>query len=189
MGRRLKIALSKRTIERQGKIYDAIENAWYKYLDEHELTFVPNHLDQDFDAIAHSVDCYIITGGDNRLIRRKTERRMIISMMKLGKPVIGICHGCFLLTKFLGGTVNKKEGHRDGVEHSVIYNNTEHMVNSYHRYYINTLPSNTQILAVDNDNHCEAWIDGNLAGVVWHPERMESGWVPPEIGKLFGKST
>jgi gamma-glutamyl-gamma-aminobutyrate hydrolase PuuD len=183
----MKIALSKRTIERQGKIYDAIENAWYQYLDGHELTFIPNRLDQDFDSIADSVDCFIVTGGDNRLIRRKTERRMVIAMMKRNKPVVGICHGAFLLTKFLGGTTGRKEGHRDG-EHAVIYNGQEHMVNSFHRFHIDTLPSSAQILAVDPDGDCEAWLDHNIAGIVWHPERMETGWVPPEIGILFGKT-
>ena len=183
----MKIALSKRTIERQGKIYDAIENTWYKYLDGHKLTFIPNRLDQDFDAIAESVDCFIVTGGDNRLVRRKTERRMVIAMMKRNKSVVGICHGAFLLTKFLGGSLDKKCGHRSG-EHTVTYQKQDYIVNSSHRYHIAKLPSSSQILAVDPDGHCEAWLDHNIAGVVWHPERLESGWVPPEIGILFGKT-
>jgi GMP synthase-like glutamine amidotransferase len=131
----MKIALSKRTIEKQGKIYDAIENSWYSYLEGNELNFIPNRLDQDFDAIADSVDCFIVTGGDNRIIRRKTERRMIIAMMKRNKPIVGICHGAFLLTKFLGGTTGRKDGHRDG-EHHVKYHGHDYPVNSYHRYHI-----------------------------------------------------
>ena len=47
----MKIALSKRTISKNGGIYDAIETAWYEYLKGHELVFVPNRLDQDFDAL------------------------------------------------------------------------------------------------------------------------------------------
>lgn len=183
----MKIALSKRTIERRGNIYDAIENAWYGYLNDHELTFVANRLDQDFDEIAEAVDCFIITGGDNRLIRRKIERKMTIVMMKRNKPVVGICHGAFLLTKLLGGTVGRKDGHREGT-HEVTYDGQQYTVNSYHRYCIETLPSSAQILAVDNDGHCEAWIDHNIAGIVWHPERLDSGWIPVEIGKIIGKT-
>ena len=188
MGRRLKIALSKRTILKNGGVYDAIENSWYDYLKEHELVFVPNRLDQDFDALAESVDGYIITGGDNQLIRRKTERRMIIAMMKRNKPVVGVCHGCFLLTKFLGGTLGRKDGHKDG-EHNVKYHGHDYLVNSYHRFHIETLPTSAQILATDLDGHCEAWLDYNTAGIVWHPERLESGWIPDELKRFFGKTS
>jgi hypothetical protein len=31
----------------------------------------------------------------------------------------------------------------------------------------------------------EAWIDGKLAGVVWHPERMDNPWLPDEIHNLL----
>jgi hypothetical protein len=33
----------------------------------------------------------------------------------------------------------------------------------------------------------EAWIDGPLAGVVWHPERMNQPWLPDEIEDLLFK--
>lgn len=180
----MKIALSLRTIERQGKIYDAIENVWNEYLKGHELILVPNRLDQDFDKLADSVNLFILTGGDNRKIRRMTERRMVISMMKCNKPIIGICHGAFLLTKFLGGQVGRKPGHTD-TEHTVTYNNQKRTVNSSHKSYILTLPNSAKILASDSDGHCEAWIDHNIAGVVWHPERMNPSWIPSEIANFF----
>jgi gamma-glutamyl-gamma-aminobutyrate hydrolase PuuD len=37
------------------------------------------------------------------------------------------------------------------------------------------------VLATDPDGNCEAWIDGKMAGIVWHPERMYSPFVPAEI--------
>ena len=184
----LKIALSKRTIQRQGKVYDAIEDAWYKFLSEHELTFIPNRLDQDFDLLLEDVDLLILTGGDNRPIRRRTERRAVIAMLKRNKPVIGVCHGAFLLTKFLGGTVEKIQGHQNSI-HKVIHNNCEYTVNSSHRYGISSLPSSAKVLATDEQGRCEAWIDHNISGIVWHPERLEDGFIPPEIGVFFGKTT
>jgi gamma-glutamyl-gamma-aminobutyrate hydrolase PuuD len=183
----MNIAVSKRTILLRGNIYDAIEDSWYSYFKDHNLTFIANRLDQDFDKLAENVDCFVITGGDNKKIRRSTERRMTVAMMKLNKPVIGICHGAFFLTKFLGGKLDKKEGHRTG-EHTVTYKEQEYLVNSSHRYYIKSLPSNAQILATDADGDPEAWIDHNFAGVVWHPERLESGWIPTEIAKFFEKT-
>jgi GMP synthase-like glutamine amidotransferase len=183
----MKITLSKRTIERQGKLYDAIENAWYDYLKGHDLTFMPNRLDQDFELLAENSNVFIITGGDNRPIRRQTERRMTIAMLKRNKPVVGVCHGAFLLTKFIGGTTSRKDGHRDG-EHNVTYHGHDFTVNSYHRFHINILPSSTKVLATDVDGHCEAWIDHNIAAVVWHPERMQPSWIPDEIAKLIGIS-
>jgi gamma-glutamyl-gamma-aminobutyrate hydrolase PuuD len=107
-------------------------------------------------------------------------------MMKQQKPIIGVCHGAFLLTDILGGTVEKKDGHRDGVEHSVRYNNQEFVVNSYHGLYIKTPHASATVLATDYDGDCEAWIDNNLAGVVWHPERMDNPWMPEEIIQLIG---
>ena len=183
----MKIALSKRTIERDGKIYDAIENTWYTFLSGHDLTFIPNRLDQDFELLAENADIFIITGGDNRPVRRRTERKMLIAMLKRNKPVVGVCHGAFLLTKFLGGTTGRKDGHR-GVIHKVIHNKFEYSVNSSHRYYIKTLPKSAQILATDEDGHCEAWIDHNIAGIVWHPERDKDGFIPSELVSFFGKN-
>jgi gamma-glutamyl-gamma-aminobutyrate hydrolase PuuD len=48
------------------------------------------------------------------------------------------------------------------------------------------LHSNGKVLVTDKDNNIEAWIDNNIAGVVWHPERMETPWLPIEITNLLG---
>ena len=152
---------------------------------EHTLFFVPNRLDQDFNALADQLDCFIITGGDDRLIRRTTELRLATAMMLRKKPILGICHGCFLLTDTLGGTVGKKDGHRNGVEHSVQYNGKDVIVNSYHGLCITKPHATATVLATDADGDCEAWIDGNVAGVVWHPERMTEPFLPDEIVNLI----
>jgi gamma-glutamyl-gamma-aminobutyrate hydrolase PuuD len=183
----MKIALSQRTIIQNGKIYDSIERVWYDYLKDHDLTFIPNRLDQDFELIAENADVLVLTGGDNSPIRRQTERRAAIAMLKRNKRIVGVCHGAFLLTKFLGGTTGRKLGHKDGT-HKVVHNGCEYLVNSNHRNYIITLPKSAKIIATDEDGHCEAWVDHNIAAVVWHPERMESDWIPDEIAGFFGKN-
>jgi len=173
----------------RGRAYDSIEHGWYSYLRDHTLVFVPNRLDQDFETLADQLDALIITGGDDRVLRRTTELKLATNMMIRQKPIIGVCHGAFLLTDILGGTVGKKDGHRDGVEHMVLYNKQEFAVNSYHGLYIKTPHNSATVLATDHDGDCEAWIDNNLAGVVWHPERMGAPWLPSEIDNLLLKKS
>jgi gamma-glutamyl-gamma-aminobutyrate hydrolase PuuD len=183
----MNIGLSQRVLKFRGRPYDSIEHCWYQYLKGHEITLIPNILEQDFSALANHLDCLIITGGDNRLIRRATEEKLASEMILQNKPILGICHGCFLLTERLGGTISKKDGHRNGVHHTVTYRNQDIMVNSYHGLYIKLPHSSAKVLAVDSDGDCEAWIDGMIAGVVWHPERMSVPFLPKEIHKLIFK--
>jgi len=183
----MKIGLSQRIIKFRGRPYDSIEHCWYQYLKGHDITLIPNILEQDFLSLANKLDCFIITGGDNRLIRRNTELKLASEMMLQSKPIIGICHGCFLLTERLGGTVSKKDGHRDGVQHTVKYRNQDIMVNSYHGLNIKLPHASATVLATDADGDCEAWIDGKIAGVVWHPERMTDPFLPEEIQNLITK--
>ena len=180
----LKIALTQRVLYHKGRAYDSIEHGWYRYLSNHTLSFIPNRLDQDFEQLADSHDCLIITGGDDSAIRRTVEFKLATAVMKQQKPILGICHGAFLLTDALGGRVDQCEGHMD-TEHAVEYFGLEHTVNSYHTQAITQLHSSATGLVYDNNGHCEAWIDQCVAGVVWHPERMEQPWLPSEISILL----
>jgi gamma-glutamyl-gamma-aminobutyrate hydrolase PuuD len=179
----MKIALTQRVLYHKGRAYDSIEHGWYRYLKEHTLIFVPNRLDQDFQKIADECDCLIITGGDDSTIRRTTELKLAKMVMALYKPVLGVCHGAFLLTDVLGGTVAQVDGHAD-TEHPVHYNGKTFLVNSHHSQTITRLHSSATCLTIDDQGNCESWIDGNLAGVVWHPERMQDPWLPTEIANL-----
>ncbi len=180
----MKLGLTQRIFYHKNRVYDSIEHGWYHYLKNHSLIFVPNDLNQDFHAVADNIDALIITGGDDSAVRRVTELRLSSVMMKLHKPILGICHGAFLLTDVLGGRVTPCHGHMD-VEHSVEYLSGKKLVNSYHTQTISLLHSSGQGLAWDADGNCEAWIDGNISGVVWHPERMTDPWIPTEISNRF----
>lgn len=100
------------------------------------------------------------------------------------KPIIGVCHGAFLLTDVLGGIVGPSEGHMD-TEHDIDYFGQKISVNSYHTQSITQLHASGKILATDQQGNCEAFIDRNLAGIVWHPERSLEPWMPPEIANLL----
>lgn len=180
----MRVGLTQRVIYHKGRAYDSIEQAWYGHLARHHMVFVANDPEQDFEALADDLDALIITGGDDSAIRRVTELRIGSAMMKCHKPILGICHGAFLLTDVLGGIVAQCHDHME-TEHEVHYNGITHRVNSYHSQAIERLHSSGRILVTDDDGRCEAWIDGLIAGVVWHPERMVKPWIPVEINNLF----
>jgi len=180
----LKIGLTQRVLFHKERAYDAIEHGWYSYLKDHTLVFIPNNVDQDFSKLADDIDLLIITGGDDNPVRTITELRIATLMLKFNKPIIGICHGAFLLTDTLGGKNGYTIGHVD-TEHVVQYNKKFYRVNSYHDMCIKEAPYKATVLCTDVGGNCEAWIDQKIAAVVWHPERMDKPWLPDEIQVLL----
>jgi gamma-glutamyl-gamma-aminobutyrate hydrolase PuuD len=180
----MNIGLTQRVLYHNKQAYDSIDRNWYDYYKDHTLFCIPNNINQDFKKLASQLDCLVITGGDDSAIRRTTELKIATEMMKLQKPIIGICHGCFLLQDVLGGVIDEIDNHHN-TEHDVIYNGESHKVNSYHSLCIKQIHSTGQVLVRDEEGNIEAWIDNNMAGVVWHPERMKSPWLPKEICELY----
>ena len=180
----MKIGLSQRILYHKGRAYDSLEHGWYSYLKEHALFAIPNRLDHDFNLLADNLDAFIITGGDDSMLRRTVETKLAAQLLTRNKPIIGICHGAFLLTDLLGGIVSDIANHSNTI-HEVKYAGQTYSVNSYHTLCIDTPHSRAQVLAVDPEGHCESWIDGNIAAVVWHPERMLTPWIPDEIRNLL----
>jgi gamma-glutamyl-gamma-aminobutyrate hydrolase PuuD len=180
----MNIGLTQRIFYHKQRSYDSLEHGWYSFLDGHNLVPIANNIDQDFKKIAESLDLLIITGGNDPTPRRITETKLATEVMKLKKPILGICHGAFLLTDLLGGTIEDCSYHMD-TEHLVTTRDGVHTVNSYHDYQISKPHNTATVLARDIEGNCEAWIDGTLAGVVWHPERMEIPFLPKEIVSLI----
>lgn len=181
---KLRIGLTQRVLYHRGRAYDALEHGFYQFLDGHKLVFIPNTQDQDFEELTDSLDCLIITGGDDSTVRRRTELRVATIMMQSFKPILGICHGAMLLVDVLGGTVCGIDGHSDTV-HEVNYAGRRIVVNSHHDQTICRTHGAAQTLVTDDDGNCEAWIDGLLAGIVWHPERMKAPFIPAEIQQVI----
>ena len=180
----MKIGLTQRVLYHQGRAYDSLEHAWYKFLDGHKPVFIPNTLDQDFAELTEELDCVIITGGDDSTIRRATELKLASAMMMSYKPILGICHGAFLLTDVLGGQVFPINGHLD-CTHEIDYQGRTIQVNSYHNQGIVRTHNTAKTLAQDSQGNTEAWIDGGMAGIVWHPERMSEPFIPAEIQQIM----
>jgi len=182
----LKLGLSQRVLLHKNRAYDALEHGWYSYLKAHTLFPIANRPEQDFNDLANELDAFIITGGDDSTVRRLTEVRLATQMIARRKPVIGICHGAFLLTEILGGQIGEIEGHSN-TEHLINYFGELRIVNSHHTFCITQPHDSAVVLANDDQGNCEAWINGNIAGIVWHPERMLVPWIPDEIAQLLGK--
>ena len=182
----MKIGLTQRILVHNGQAYDSTQHGWYSYLKGHTLVPIANRTDQDFEQLAVDLDAVIITGGDDLALRRTVELKLAGQMTLRRKPVVGVCHGAFLLTEVLGGTVEDVIGHYNTV-HDINYFGDIIVVNSYHTLAIAELHRSGTVLATDEDGHCEAWIDGQTAGVAWHPERMKEPWIPDEIKNLLFK--
>jgi GMP synthase-like glutamine amidotransferase len=181
----MKIALTQRIFYHKQRAYDGLEHGWYSFLKEHTLFPIANNLEQDFKKIALENDLLIITGGNDPTVRRITETKLSTEFIKLKKPVLGICHGAFLLTNLLGGSVEECDYHMD-TDHNIISNGDIVSVNSYHNLQIKKLHTTAKVLAEDPEGFCEAWIDGTIAGIVWHPERMITPYLPKDIISLTG---
>ena len=180
----MKIGLTQRVLFHKERAYDSIEHGWYSYLKDHTLVFIANQLEQDFLALARDLDALVITGGDAAPIRLITEIRIATAMLHCNKPIIGVCHGAFLLTETLGGYNGYIDGHSN-TDHVVQYKQQSYQVNSYHNMCIKRVPPKAQVLCIDASGNCEAWIDQKIAAVVWHPERMSNPWLPDEIQSLL----
>ena len=143
----------------------------------------------DYDGLAEELDLLIITGGRNEDIRVITETEIATSMVSMGKPVLGICHGAFLLTHILGGQVDGDKEQHFFSEHTNYYDTQgrEVTVNSSHTVFIKNKPPGAQILCTDPEGDCESWIKDNICAIVWHPERMESDNNEYPLDKLFAK--
>ena len=176
----MKIGLTQRVLLHRGQAYDSLDHSWYEYLQGHTLVPIPNRLCSPFPDI----DLLIITGGDDHPVRNQIEHELVNSMLSRDLPVIGICHGCQLLTQRLGGFVVPVADHQD-CYHEVIYQDQPRLVNSYHNLRIERSPPAATVLASDPDGYPEAWIQERIAGVMWHPERMTQPWIPQEIQLLL----
>jgi N5-(cytidine 5'-diphosphoramidyl)-L-glutamine hydrolase len=176
----MRIGLTQRVLLHRGRAYDSLEHSWYEFLQGHTLVSIPNRL----PVSCPDIDVLIVTGGDDHPVRNQVEHELIDHMRSRNVPVIGICHGCQLLTTKLGGSVVPVDDHQDSY-HEVFYQGEPYLVNSYHTLRIQQPPSDATVLARDPDGYVEAWISGRTAGIMWHPERMQQPWIPQEIQQLL----
>ena len=178
----VKIVVSQEEYIKFGKSFDALERNYYAFLGDHEIIPVPNIIKvPDYDY-----DCLLLTGGPDSPARHKTENLLFAHGFKKQVPIIGICHGAFVINDLCGGKHGRVQGHIDCDVEITMYDK-KHKVKCYHQQCIKALGKNMTAIAHDNKGNIEAFKHDKhpIYGVVWHPERMKNPVLPDEIKKLL----
>lgn len=159
----------------------------------------------DPSSVAETIDGFLIPGGGDidpvyfsekqypvakPVSRERTdfEIALLKNIMKIKKPVFGICYGMQLINVVFGGSLYNDIGSQFGGtidhtrgEHRIVGHgnliNGEFIVNSSHHQAVKRLGKGLAVCAVSGDDLVEA-ISLNdypfLCGFQWHPERSDS---------------
>lgn len=179
----MNIAITQRTTEINGFTYDCTSHAWYTFLHGHNIRPISNR--ETFDI--STVDMLILSGGNDSTERKNTEGYLVNDAINEDIPILGVCHGAFMLNKYFDGTNMHIEGHHN-TKHPVELEGHMYMnINSYHSIGIHKLGKQLEEIGNDTDGHCEAFKhrDFRIWGVVWHPERMDTVLLPSGIRDMI----
>jgi gamma-glutamyl-gamma-aminobutyrate hydrolase PuuD len=160
----------------------------------HTLSPIPNNLDH-YDQAEHIVansDIVVFTGGNSMVpgtwqyneARLATDDLTLDLALRYNKPILGISRGCQFLNIKFGGSISPNENHQE--DHNVYYNETTVSVCSRHEEILSTIPSLATVLVTDESGNCESWQLDNMITVLWHPERMNTHWLPDEAYDILG---
>ena len=176
----MKIGITQRQILINNIPYDCLEQGWFRLFRQHEIIIIPNLVNLDLD-----IDMLVFSGGDTTEDRHLTELHCYQHALDTGIPVLGVCHGAFLLNLLYDGTNGTTQDHHN-TAHLITMNNNEYTVNSYHRMCISELGEALVPLAWAN-NSVEAFrhLTRPHWGVVWHPERMDNPVIPKDLERLI----
>jgi gamma-glutamyl-gamma-aminobutyrate hydrolase PuuD len=170
--------------------FDCLERSWYNFLGNHQL--IPHANTKIIDETI-DFDCLILTGGADTVARHITENNLFLHAIKNKKPIVGFCHGAFVVNELSGGTndaIKERIEYHTLSEHEITMEGKTFRVNSYHGQTITKLgPQMIPLAMCDADNTIEAFKHHTLPifGVVWHPERMILPVVPIDVQDLLFK--
>lgn len=121
--------------------------------------------------------------------RTDFELALIREIIRLRKPLLGICYGMQLINVAFGGSLyqdiksqipvaieHKKDYHFIRISDNKILRSGEFNVNTSHHQAVKTLGKDLKIIALSADNVIEAFCMEDypfLLGVQWHPERLK----------------
>jgi len=177
----MKIGITQRQVAINGFVYDCLEQGWYNFFLRHEIIPIPN-----LNNIGLDVDMLVISGGETTKDRYQTEVTCSAWAIENDIPILGVCHGAFLLN-YLHGGINVKDiaGHYN-TKHDISMEGETYLVNSYHHMAIDELG-----IGLDPIAHCEGVVEAfrheerDIWGLVWHPERMEIPIIPQDLKDLL----
>ena len=171
-------------------LFDCLERSWYSFLGNHHL--IPHANTRTVDETI-DFDCLVLTGGTDSAARNVTENLLFLHAIKRKKPILGICHGAFVVNELSGGVNSSSTCYdyipaHDNTEHEVMMDGKKVLVNSYHGQTITQLGQQMVPLAIhEPDETIEAFKHQALPiyGIVWHPERMDVPVLPEEVAILL----
>jgi GMP synthase-like glutamine amidotransferase len=169
-------------------LFDCLERSWYSFLGNHHL--IPHANTRTVDETI-DFDCLVLSGGSDSVARNVTENLLFVHAIKRKKPILGICHGAFVVNELSGGK-NQIDWNivptHENSEHEVTMDGKKVLVNSYHGQTITQLgPQMVPLAMHEPDQTIEAFKHQALPiyGIVWHPERMEVPVIPEEVAILL----
>lgn len=176
----MRIVVDEKTKERR----DALDRRFPLFLARCGLTAlpVPNDKAVARDLMEKSGSAgLVLTGGADLeeyggtdIDRDATELMLLRLMIQAGRPVLGICRGMQVIVHHYGGKLEEVPGHIVPA-HGVRAGGEAFQVNSYHRLGTRACPSPLEARAVAEDGVVESVRHPDLpvAGIMWHPERMD----------------
>lgn len=162
-------------------------------------------------SLANLLDGLIIPGGNDpdpsyfnemphpltRIVpknRSDFELSLIESLIKKGKPILGICYGMQLINIFFGGSlyqdiqtqagdsIDHKDDHTVLIRDNPFWGGGSFLVNSSHHQAVRDIGKGLDVLAVAPDGIVEGlYMRGYpfMVGIQWHPERpLKKGGSP-----------
>ena len=185
-------------VENYGERRDSLDQMWVNLLgrDDRIILPVPNdrhNLSNLLERI--EPDFIVLTGGNTPEAyggtakeRDCTDNTLIEFALRHKIPLLGVCRGMQSIALYFGGTLEKVKNHV-GVEHVIEDVNGKEIgrVNSYHEYSVSNIPNELEVVARSADGKIEAIMHRNswIYGVMWHPERGETGGGKETINHLF----
>ena len=166
---------------------DTVDINLSKFIIESKLLpiIVPNSLSKYskkiFNSYLKSVkpDGLLLSGGEDFGINKSRdliEVKLLKYFIRKKLPIIGICRGMLLLSKFFGAKLGKISGHVRTRHASIILTKDKlfpQKINSYHNFNIKNCPKNFYVTVKSKDNSIEGIRHKkfNWEGWMWHPER------------------
>jgi len=182
----MNIGLTQRILHYNNIAYDCLEHGWYNLLNDHTLFNIPNKIDQDYENLVSNLDFVIFTGGDASPHRLICETKLLTQCYLQYKPVLGVCHGAFLINELEQGANGHIEKHTN-TAHDLVLDAEHFTVNSYHNTQLKELGKDLSAIAYAHDGSIEGYRHKNrlLWGIVWHPERMQQAVLPKEVKRML----
>ena len=167
-------------IKDYGEYRDSIDNTWFKFL--HQCNLTPCLLPND-SMLAEQIiqntnfDGILLTGGgeyDTKLSdeRSKIEHKLLSIALTYKIPLIGVCRGMQAIQQYFGMQLYPVQGQVTPTQ-SIKFNNQIVQVNSYHT--LGTTQTNQDLIVkaigLDNIIKSVSHISAPIEGIMWHPER------------------